>query len=284
MRSISVFQVLGDAWARFRTRPLFLVSLVILMGAVSMVFQYAAEAFSTVPLQQFALGLLSWVIQTLLTMGVIYIVLRVHDGKTANYGDLWAPVTHFLNYLAASILYVLIVIGGLILLIVPGVYWGLKFFFANYLVIDHGLGPIEALKASSRLTSGAKWQMAGVLFTLLVIGIAVSALSFALGAAASMSLSSSGAAAPTALMLTVMAVTFLIVVISYSVLSAYSMMTMIHLMRRLQAGGKEQHSEDGAAEHGSESEQNGETDEEHSVDHDGEHEHGGSDDEEQKGQ
>ncbi len=35
--------------------------------------------------------------------------------------------------------------------------------FTPYLVIDKGLGPIEALKASGKITDGIKWDMVGFL-------------------------------------------------------------------------------------------------------------------------
>jgi hypothetical protein len=232
MHSIAPVQILKSAWSRFLLRPAFLVSLVVLMGAVSVVFQYALDTLTANPLQQFAVGLLSWVVQMLLAMGVIYIVLRVHDGKEANYGHLWEPVTHFVHYLLANICYSLIVLGGLILLIVPGIYWGMKFFFAQYLVIDRGLGPIEALKASGRLTDGVKWQMLGIFGLLLLIGIGISALAYALGAGAAALSGALGGGAPFVVM--IMALAFVTVVVSYSVLSAYTMVVAVHLMRRLQ--------------------------------------------------
>ena len=37
----------------------------------------------------------------------------------------------------------------------------MKFSLCTYFVIDKGLGPIEALKASARTTQGAKWQLLG---------------------------------------------------------------------------------------------------------------------------
>jgi uncharacterized membrane protein len=52
-------------------------------------------------------------------------------------------------------------LGGLILLIIPGIIWAIKFSLCFYFVIDKGLGPIEALKASSRTTMGIKWQLFG---------------------------------------------------------------------------------------------------------------------------
>jgi len=63
-------------------------------------------------------------------------------------------------------LFTLIVAVGLILLIVPGMIWMMQFYMAGYLVIDKGFTPINALKASSTITRGAKWDLG--LFTTVI--------------------------------------------------------------------------------------------------------------------
>jgi uncharacterized membrane protein len=50
-------------------------------------------------------------------------------------------------------------LGGLILLIVPGVILALTFGYASYLVVDRDSGLREALRSSSRITSGARWKL-----------------------------------------------------------------------------------------------------------------------------
>jgi uncharacterized membrane protein len=77
----------------------------------------------------------------------------------------------FFKYLIGDILYGLIIIGGLILLIIPGIIWAIQFQFFGYLIIDKGLGPIEALKKSSKITKGAKWDLflLGILLVLINI-------------------------------------------------------------------------------------------------------------------
>ena len=64
---------------------------------------------------------------------------------------------------------VLIIGVGTLLLIVPGIIFGLMFMFYGYVMIEKGLGPIDALKESKRLTDGVRWKL--FLFSLLVIGL-----------------------------------------------------------------------------------------------------------------
>jgi uncharacterized membrane protein len=65
------------------------------------------------------------------------------------------------------------VIGcSLILLGFPGIMWGVKFSLWPYFVIDKGLGPIAALKASSRTTMGVKRDLLGFNILLGLINLA----------------------------------------------------------------------------------------------------------------
>lgn len=60
-----------------------------------------------------------------------------------------------LKYFAASIIYGMMVLIGLLFLVIPGIIIALKYQFYGYLIVDRHMDPIEALKGSSRLTNGA---------------------------------------------------------------------------------------------------------------------------------
>jgi uncharacterized membrane protein len=65
----------------------------------------------------------------------------------------------FVNYFLASILTGLIVIGGLFLLIVPGIIFGIRLKYACYLIIDKNFKPMEAIKVSWKMTKGNTWNL-----------------------------------------------------------------------------------------------------------------------------
>lgn len=60
---------------------------------------------------------------------------------------------------------------GLVLLIVPGIIFGLMFMFATFIVIERELGPIDALSESHRLTRGHKWQLFGFVLLLILVNL-----------------------------------------------------------------------------------------------------------------
>jgi hypothetical protein len=94
-------------------------------------------------------------------VGLIKVYLKICDGKQPELRDLLSGITPglMLRYFFAALLYTLIFIGGLILLIIPGIIWLMQFQFCTYLVIDKSLGPVAALKKSSGITKGAKWDL-----------------------------------------------------------------------------------------------------------------------------
>ena len=65
----------------------------------------------------------------------------------------------FSKYILSLIIYGLIVLAGLILLIIPGIIWAIKFQFFGYFIVDKGLGPIESLKQSAKITKDTKWTL-----------------------------------------------------------------------------------------------------------------------------
>ena len=110
---------------------------------------------------EFSLIIIGWVINVTLAIGLIKIAISFCDEQKPPISTLFDARGCFWRYAAAGILYGLIILAGFILLIVPGIIWAIKFSLCFYFVIDKGLGPIEALKASSRTTMGVKWQLFG---------------------------------------------------------------------------------------------------------------------------
>lgn len=111
----------------------------------------------------------------LIGVGMVRIYLGIVDGKEVKFGDLFKGSDLVLPYLGVTILYTLIVVGGFFLLVFPGVIWGIKYLYAPFLVVDKGMSPVEALKASAELTNGAKWDILafeGALSYVIMIGYA----------------------------------------------------------------------------------------------------------------
>jgi len=102
-------------------------------------------------------GMMMWVLSI---MAITMAAHKTSDGQAIN---VWESYTLswglFWRYTWTGILYFLIVLGGLFLLIIPGIIWGIRYVFAPFLVIMDGISGREALSSSKAITKGRMGSM-----------------------------------------------------------------------------------------------------------------------------
>ena len=155
----------------FKKRSWFFIGVTLLVAIVSGISAGIGSSFGHVGPAQGIGSIINFLLGTLVGLGVTAFFLKAHDSvNTVLSNDLWHP-QQFINYLATRLLTGVVFIIGLILLIVPGVMAGLMFMFAPYIVVDKGLGPVEAMRESKRITDGHKWSLLGLVAVLALINI-----------------------------------------------------------------------------------------------------------------
>lgn len=126
-----------------------------------------------VMIQAFAKGIATKVLVFIfllgLSLGYLKVALDVADGKKPEFKELFSCFALLHKYIAAAIVYILTVIAGLILLIVPGIIWMIDFGLHPFVIVSERLGPIAALRKSSSLTEGVILKL--LVFLLALIGI-----------------------------------------------------------------------------------------------------------------
>jgi hypothetical protein len=160
--------VLGYGWQVMKTNLWFFVGVGLIWliityipTAIDLILRLSRPSPAIYLCLHIVITILGWLISIILAIGIIKIALTFCDEYKPPIGMLFDAMDCFWRYLGAAILYGLIILGGTILLIIPGIIWAIKYSLCFYFVIDKGLGPIEALKASNRTTMGAKWQLFG---------------------------------------------------------------------------------------------------------------------------
>lgn len=166
----SISEAIHFGWNTMKSNLGFFIGLLILVFLFSSLSSIIAAKATEANI---FLGIIFYIadfsLSIIISIGLVKIALRFCDNEKGRFADIFSQYPLFPQYLVGSILYGLIVFAGTILLIIPGIIWGIQFCFYDYFIVDKGLGPIEALKRSSAITRGVKWDL--FVFFLILSGI-----------------------------------------------------------------------------------------------------------------
>ncbi|HTR18586.1 MAG TPA: hypothetical protein VMH91_01235 [Candidatus Paceibacterota bacterium] len=191
-------------WETFKKRPWFLIGVpllaVIIVGIVSAAFGELQKLGAVFALLVFVANIY---VTTVYKMGATNFVLKaVENTETLQVMDYWQPHP-FWRYLGAGILVGLCVLAAFILaLVLSGLIAGVGYaiagsaaagvwfvialvplsivfvglvaialVFVRYLVIARGLGPVEALEESARITKSHRWGILWFLVLCLLLNV-----------------------------------------------------------------------------------------------------------------
>jgi hypothetical protein len=159
-------------WEKFKKNWQFLIEFFVTIIIASVIPDWLHSwARDNFPNSSFLFSIIGWIVQMITGIGVIVISLKLVDGKKPGFKDIYKDYNLLLNYFLGSLLYGIVVIVGLILLVVPGIYWGIKYQYTTYLIIDKKMGVWEAFKKSGQLTHRVKLKL--FLLGLCYIGITI---------------------------------------------------------------------------------------------------------------
>lgn len=169
-KDFTISEALSFGWDTMKANLWFFVGILIVAWLITGIPQGIAKG-----LQEDYGGLallfniIQWIAQTIISIGLIKIALKFLAEEKPEFVELFRFQGNFWRFVGGSILYGLIVFGGFLLLIIPGIYWAIKFQFFGYCIVDQKLGPVEALKKSAKITNTVKWKLLG--FGLIIAGI-----------------------------------------------------------------------------------------------------------------
>jgi hypothetical protein len=179
--AFSKAEALRFGWETLKAHLVFLLGVMLLIVALNALPELGRwQTQEAAPLLALVWTLCGYLVQMATQMGLVRISLRLVDGQQPRYGELFGDLPTFWRYVGGNILFLLIILGGLLLLVIPGIIWSVKYQFASFLIVDRNLGIKEAFKESAGITEDVKWQV--FLFFLLVLAINLLGLmAFAIG-------------------------------------------------------------------------------------------------------
>lgn len=125
-----------------------------------------------------ALCLIFELIGGILDMGIMRIKFDLFDTQKSSLSQILSCAHLGFKHFMVTILYWGIVGAGLVLFIIPGIYFAIRLGFYRAVLVERACGPITALKESARLTCGCikpllvtgfLWMLLGLPFLLILV-------------------------------------------------------------------------------------------------------------------
>lgn len=119
---------------------------------------------------------LGFVLQPVAAGAIIYGVFRQLRGEPAGLGAcLAAGFRLLLPVLGVAFVSALIVLGGFVLLVIPGIIFSIALFVAVPVAVVEKKGVMDSIRRSFELTAGSRWRIFGVVFVIGIIERVISA-------------------------------------------------------------------------------------------------------------
>lgn len=122
-------------------------------------------------LVQLTSSLVGLCVSSYLAGGIASFALKVARGQPVQFGDVFAGGQYFGRMFVAALCAAIGVTIGMAFCVVPGIILALGISQYQFLVVDQGLGGVDALKKSWEMTNGQKMNL--FIFMLIAIGVAI---------------------------------------------------------------------------------------------------------------
>lgn len=144
MRSLSITEAIENGFQAFKRRGWYLtwLSAAVLIISIFLV----GDAVTTA-------------LYSIVVAGYIVVLLAHARQEHVVFDDLFIADSRWIYYAFGSVLKALIILVGLIAFVLPGIYLSIKLMFSDVYILDKGMRPMEALKASYDLTTGYFWTL-----------------------------------------------------------------------------------------------------------------------------
>ncbi len=161
------------AWRLFKSYPgVFVVSTLILFAS------WVALELAVVALHRFGvvvnvglhLAFLLWF--SGLLVGLHRMSLEAVDGKAPRLADLTSALGRGPAFLAGLVIYLVAVAGGLVLLLVPGIYLAVRYALFGQVLATRPASAVEAFRDAGALSNGRWWTVCAFVLMALVLNVA----------------------------------------------------------------------------------------------------------------
>lgn len=172
-KTFSIRGALRYGWSAMKKHFWLFVGMWAVILLVNFGFSFLQGAVEKSALAVFVVAVASMIVQQMLAAGVLVLLIKVYMEDKVKVLEIFDFTKQHLRYVWATVLYSLIIMGGLILLIVPGVIWALKYQFYGYVLMEEGEKTTVwgAFQKSAGMTKGVRGKLLG--FGFVLVGVYV---------------------------------------------------------------------------------------------------------------
>jgi hypothetical protein len=181
IRAMSLGEVLDTAFRLIRDHFMLLVGLALTMALpinlISVAFVEMAEGGGlAVAGGLLGLGLFLLVVSPIATAAITYAISEVYLGRSVGFGDsLKVGLRLFLRLVGTAALMMIVVMLGLVLLIIPGLYLALAYLLTYQVIVIEDIGGWNALKRSKELTQNNMLRILAIYLVSMILMTVVGA-------------------------------------------------------------------------------------------------------------
>ena len=131
--------------------------IVMLVSCLSTILQMAV-AVDKQGLSGVIVYIVFWIVNIIITMGLIRISLELLDKKKPKFADLFHTKS-LVDFILATLIRGVITVIGFVLLIIPGIIFSIRLQFVTYLIVDKKMLAVDSIKKSWEMTKGNTWNL-----------------------------------------------------------------------------------------------------------------------------
>jgi hypothetical protein len=165
--TFTIKETVSLAWKTVKSQIWVLVGLIIGYTIIS----FTLGLFSSTSTLGILVSILSVVLSCIFSLGYLRNIFQALDGEEPQFSAYGQESRKFFKYLVAQILLSFIVIIGLGLLIIPGIYLAIRLQFFMAFIVDEDADIIESLKRSWEITKGQEVQLLLLALAMMAIGL-----------------------------------------------------------------------------------------------------------------
>lgn len=163
--SFSLGQYLDRGWQIFRQYLGGFVGFFFLNIGISFLISFAPES------QAVIIAIFSNLVSIILTAGYYIVAIKIAKGKRWEFIDFFEGFRKFMPIILVNLLAFILIFIGYILLIIPGIYLSISYYFTLLFVIEYRFSFWQALEASRKVVDKKWWAFFGLYNVLFLINL-----------------------------------------------------------------------------------------------------------------